>query len=405
LEGILHGVRVVEVSTLIAGPYCAMLLGEFGAEVVKVEDPRGGDPTRLLGPPFVGDQSALFLSVNRNKKSMALDIRTPQGREILSRMIRRADVLVQNLRPEMRREVGLTWEAVRSLNPRIIHCALSAFGEEGPYRSKPATDNIFQGMGGIMTVSGEEGDPPVRLGITPADMSAALFAALGIVLALHHRARTGEGQDVSLSLIDALLAFQTSRLQEFLATGRNPRRTGRGSPFAAPAEFYETLDGYINIAVFNQKFWTRLCRALDLEELADDPDFRDPQARIRNRHRLEHILAERFRQRSTEEWRGLLDREDIPNGPIYTYAEMLSDPQIAANSMVAGMSHPTLGECSFVRQPIRLQRRPVPPRTPPPILGEHTRSILTDLGYGSQEIAFLEQERIISQSPRGDHSS
>jgi formyl-CoA transferase/CoA:oxalate CoA-transferase len=395
-EAVLEGIRVVELATLIAAPYGAALLGDMGAEMVKVEHPLGGDPARQMGPPFVGGQSALFLGVNRNKRSMALDVRAPRGRRLLHRLLEGADVFIVNLRPDATHEFGADYETARGVNDRIVYCAVTAFGEEGPYRLKPATDNIFQGMGGLMMVTGEEDDPPVRVGVTPADMKAATYVALGVVSALFSRQRTGRGQRVAVSLMDSLLALQTPRLQEFLVTGRDPVRMGAASPFAAPSEFFETRDGAINISVHSDKLWRRFCNALGLASLAVDPRFGDNGSRLRNRGELAAALNGLFRQRETAHWRRLLDEADIPNGPIYRYWEMLDDPHIARGGTILEVAHAAAGPVKLVNQPIRFAQGPTSVRRPPPLLGEHTAEVLGDLGLSPQEMEALEAAGVIA---------
>ncbi len=395
--GALAGIKVVEVATLIAGPYCAMLLGDLGADVIKVEHPVYGDPTRDLGTHVTGDIPTLYLAMNRNKRSLGLDVSRAEGRQILMRLLAEADVLVENLRPDMLERNGLDYDSVRQVNPRIIYCGLTGFGDRGPYRTKPGTDNIFQGMAGAMMLSGQEGDPPARLGFTPADMAAALFASLGVVSALFHRERTGQGQRVGLSLMDSLIAFQAGRVQEYLSTGRNPARMGRGSPFACPAGFYRTRDGYITLAVYSDKFWRRLCKALSVGSLVEDPRFRDNKARIRNQRQLQEILDTIFQREDTAHWRELLDREDIPNGPVNSCAEVFADPQVQENELLAEVIHPGLGLLKLLKLPLDFGTAPASIRAHPPELGEHTREILKGLGLSSTLIRDLEEAGVVRQ--------
>lgn len=395
--GPLSGIKVVEIATLIAGPCCAMLLGDLGAEVIKVEHPVTGDPTRGLSTHVTGDIPTLYLAMNRNKRSLGLDVSEARGRQILMRLLAQADVVVENLRPDMLERSGLDYDSIREVNPRIIYCALTGFGERGPYRTKPGTDNIFQGIAGAMMLAGQEGDPPVRLGFTPADMAAALFASVGVVSALFHRERTGQGQKVDLSLLDSLIAFQGARVQEYLSTGRNPARLGRGSPFACPAGFYKTRDAYITLAVYNDKFWRRLCKALSVESLVDDPLFRDNRARVENQEALQEILDRIFQRGDTAHWREVLDREDIPNGPINSYADVFADPQVQENRLLAEVSHPSLGRLRLLEMPLRFATTPGSIRAHPPELGEHTREILKGLGLSSKFVRGLEKAGVVKQ--------
>jgi crotonobetainyl-CoA:carnitine CoA-transferase CaiB-like acyl-CoA transferase len=392
----LSGIKVIEISTLIAGPYCTMLLGDMGADVIKIEHPFSGDTSREMGPPYIGDQSCFYLSVNRNKKGLALDIGKEKGRDILLRLVERSDVIVENLRPDIVERMRIDYDSLSKINPKLIYCSITAFGEKGPYRMKPGTDTIFQGMGGIMTISGEEGDPPIRIGMAPADMSTGIFSALGVILALYYREKTGEGQKVSISLIDSLIAFQSNRIQEYLATGKNPVRTGKASPFGTPIEYFRTKDGYINISVFSDKFWRRFCYALGIEDLVSDPRFMGNKERTENRNELREILSRIFSSRTTNEWREILDKEDIPNGPIYSYSEMFKDPQILNNEIIFQIEHPTIGPLTLVDQPLRFSRAKLNKRSHPPMLGEHTDEILREIGISEDEIADLRANRIIS---------
>ena len=391
----LNGITVIEVSTLIAGPYCAMLLGELGAEVIKVEHPVYGDTSREMGPPYIEDQSTFYLSENRNKKGLGLDISKRDGQEILRRLVAGADVFIHNVRPDIAGRWHIDYDAIREVKSDIIYCAITGFGETGPYRMKPASDGIFQGMGGAMMVSGEEGTPPMRLGITPADKSAGMYATIGILSALYHRARTGEGQKVGCSLIDSLIAFQGNRITEYLATGKNPVRTGKASPLGAPIEFFETKDSYINISVFRNKFWSTLTEVLNIQELREDPRFEDNEKRLMYTEALREILTPIFKRKTTEDWREILDKHDIPNGPIYSYAQMLSDPQVIQNRMTVDVRHPTLGSIHLVNQPIQFSKKAAAVKSHPPLLGEHTDEILTTLGLPESKIDELRKRGVI----------
>src|SRR4030043_486167 len=293
---VLKGIRVLAPSTLIAGPYCAMILGAMGAEVIKIEHPAGGDPARAMGPPYVKGQSAMALSMNLNKKSLTLDLTKKKGKDILLSLLRDAQVIVENFRPDVVEAMGLDYPTLSKDRPDLVYCSVTGFGERGPYRMKAGTDTIFQGMGGVMTVSGEPGDPPLRLGVPIADVSTGIYAALGVMMALYHRAQTGRGQKIEISLLDSLIALQTPRVMEHFVTGENPVLTGRSSPFGAPIQFFETKDGYINLSVFLDKFWLKLCEALGIRNLAIDPKFARNAGRMKNRKELEKILGEIFLQ-------------------------------------------------------------------------------------------------------------
>ena len=392
---VLKGLRVLDVSTLIAGPYCAMILGEMGAEVIKIEHPEGGDPGRVIGPPYVKGQSALALSMNLNKKSLTLDFSKTKAKEIFFALLRDSQVVVENFRPDIVESLGLDYPTLSKDRPDLVYCSVSGFGERGPYRMKAGTDTIFQGIGGVMTVSGEPGDPPLRLGIPLVDVSTGIYAALGVMMALYHRSQTGKGQKVEICLLDSLIALQTPRVMEYFVTGKNPLRTGRSSPFGAPIQFFETKDGYINLSVFLDKFWRKLCAALGIEHLAEDPKFARNADRMKNRRELENILAKIFRERTSAQWREILDRHDIPNGPIHTYEDVFQDPQVQYNKIAVEVGHETLGSFRYVGLPFHLMDTPGSPQSPPPMVGEHTGEILTELGFTGKEISQFKEQGVI----------
>ncbi len=392
---VLKGIRVLDISTLIAGPYCAMILGVMGAEVIKVEHPEGGDPARAMGPPYVRGQSALSLSVNLNKKSVTLDLSKQRGKEIFFKLLQNSQVIVENFRPDIVENLGLDYETLRKDRSDLVYCSVTGFGEKGPYRMKAGTDNIFQGMGGIMTISGEPGDPPMRLGVPIADMTTGIYAALGVMMALYHRLQTGEGQKVEISLLDSLIALQSPRMMEYFVTGENPVLTGRSSPFGAPIQFFETKDGYINISVFLDKFWRKLCQALGIEHLTFDPKFAKNADRMKNRKELEKILGEIFLKKTTTEWQEILNKYDVPNGPINTYKEVFQDPQVQHNQIYQEIAHEVLGSFRYLGLPFRLTNNPGVLKSAPPLPGEHNEEILTKLGYTKKEIEKFKEEKII----------
>jgi crotonobetainyl-CoA:carnitine CoA-transferase CaiB-like acyl-CoA transferase len=391
---ILENIRVLDLSTLLSGPYCAMLLGDLGADVIKIEHPEIGDTGRSF-LPFDKGFGALFISANRNKKSLTLNLFSEMGRDILFRLIDKTDVLIENFRPDIVEKLGLEYPSVSKRKPDIIYYSLTAFGEKGPYRMKPATDNIFQGLGGTMMLSGEENDPPVRLGFPPADMSAACYGAFAIMAALYSRNLTGKGQKIEISLLDCLIAFQGTRVTETLITGKAPERTGRASPFAAPACFLETKDAYINLSVFIDKFFARLCRILGLKDLIQDPRFATGNARVSNRDELHAIFGPLFKKERTSYWIELLEKEDIPCGPIYNCLEMLEDPQVKENAVKEIIEHPEGGPLSLLKFPIRFSENPKSKPSPPPTLGQHTEEILKGLGIAPKEIEKLRKDRTI----------
>lgn len=392
----LRGILVLDLSTLLAGPYCTMLLGEMGAEVIKIEHPKVGDMSRHMGPPFQLSESTMYLCGNRNKKGLALDVSHPKGKEVLFRLVKDADVFVQNFRPDFVDKLGITYGEISAIKPDIIYLTVSGFTEDGPYRMKPGTDTIFQGISGIMLVSGSEKDPPIRLGIPPGDMTAPIWEFAAVLGALYYRAKTGEGQKIEISNLEALMNLQTPRFQEYFATGINPKRTGPASPFSTPVEYFPTRNGYINISVFTNKFWSRLCKAVGREDIEKDPHFVDNTARWNNHAELTRLLTQKFITKDTEEWIKILGKEDIACGPINTYDQVLNDPQIKYAGMKQSMEHPTIGIFHFLKTPLRFSKTPARPRSHPPLKGEHTVEILSKY-LEMYEIEALRAEGVIWQ--------
>ena len=392
----LSNIVVLDLSTLLAGPFCSMLLGELGAKVIKIEHPKVGDYSRHMGPPFQLSESTMYLCGNRNKKSLALDVSHPKGKKIVTELIKKADVFMHNFRPDFIKKLGLEYDDVSQIKKNIIYLTVSGFSENGPYRMKAGTDTIFQGISGIMMVSGSESDPPVRLGIPPGDMTAPIWEFAAVLGALYHREKTGEGQKIEVSNLEAIINLQAPRFQEFFATGENPKRTGKASPFATPVEYFQTKNGYMNISIFTNKFWNRLCKGIGCEMLLDDPRFIDNSERWKNHDQLREILENIFKEKDTEEWIKILEEKDIACGPINNYDEIFNDPHIQAVGLKQSMQHPTIGTWEFLRTPIRFSKTPASARSHPPLKGEHTGEILSEF-MSEEEIKALSDEGIIWQ--------
>lgn len=391
----LEGIRILDLSRLMAAPYATMMLADMGADVVKVEPP-GGDELRGLGPKLDGE-SALFMAINRNKRSIALDLSQSEGQDAYFRLAEHADVVVENFMPAVKDRWGIGYASTAQRNPAIIYCSLSAFGQTGPYAGRPGIDNVFQAMAGIMSVTGEANGRPMRCGPPVADAVAGLHVAQGIMLALLARARTGEGQHVQVSLLDACIAIQAIMGSYYFATGEIPPRVGNGSLFSSPTGSFVTKDGAeIAINTFTDKFFGRLCRAVGAPHLAEDDQFRTIDDRMRNREKLEAQLADYFKAKTAEEWLPVFQELGVIAGKVNNYAEVFSDPQVLHNEMVVTVEHPTAGSLRATGIPIKLGATPGRIARPAPVLGQHTDEVLEEAGYTAQEVKSLREEGIIA---------
>jgi len=374
----LAGVRVVDLTRVLAGPFCAMSLGDMGAEVIKVEEPGKGDDTRGW-PPFTGGEATYFLSVNRNKKSLTLNLKAPEGQAILRRLIDRADVVLENFRPGTMERLGFGYDTLRSTNPRLVYCSISGFGESGPEASRPGYDLIVQGESGVMDLTGFPDGPPVKVGNSIADLVAGMSAAQGITLALLARARSGRGQKVEIGMLDAMASLLTYQAGLYWNAGGRPTRRGNQHPSIVPYEVFQARDAYLTIGVANNSLWARFCGALGREDLARDARFDTEASRVANRDQLVPILNEILGTRPADEWLGRLDEAGVPAGRIKSVAEVCDSPHLKARGMVATLRHPKAGAITVMGLPIRLWETPGAASVPPPLLGQHTDAILTRL--------------------------
>lgn len=374
----LHGMRVLDLSRVLAGPYCTMVLGDLGADVIKVEPP-DGDETRTWGPPFAAGESAYYLCVNRNKRGMTVNLKTDEGRAILRELALKSDVLVENFRPGTLARYGLDYESLRDANSRLVYCSISGFGQTGPLRERPGYDFMIQAIGGIMSVTGDPDGEPMKVGVAVADLFAGQNAVIAILAALQVRKQTGEGQYIDIALFDSQLGWLANVASNFLVSGNLPNRYGNAHPNIVPYQAFKAADGWFALAVGNDKQFTRLCDVIGRSVWGSDKRFSTNAARVTNRDELIALLRPIFTLRNVEEWLSLLEAADIPCGPINTLDKVFTNPQVAAREMLVTMEHPTIGDLPLIGSPLKFSQTPVEYHLPPPRLGEHTEEILREV--------------------------
>ena len=397
MGGPLEGIRVLDLTRVLAGPFSTMILGDLGAEIIKIETPGSGDDTRQWGPPFIAGESAYFLSLNRNKRSLTLDLSTAEGREILYQLAEKCDVLVENFRPGVTEKLHADYPSISKRNPRMIYCSITSFGPAGPYKDRPAYDLVIQGMGGLMGTTGEPGQAPIRVGVAISDIGGAMYATVAILAALVNRQRTMRGQLIDISLLDGTLSWMTYMAGYYFATGRNPAKMGSAHPTIVPYQCFETKDGdFVVLAIGNDKLFQQFCEVIGLPHLARDARFSSNSQRVMNRNDLIPILEREFKKRTREEWLRLLIEAKLPAGPIYTLQEAFSDPQIIQRQMLLKITHPKAGEISQIGIPMKFSQTVPETPDPPPELGQQTDEILqTLLNYEPQRVAELREKHII----------
>ncbi len=396
MPSVLEGTRVLDLSQGAAGPIAGMVLGDYGAEVIKV-DPPGGEWGRNLGPPFVGGQAAAYFGMNRNKRSVVVDLKRPGGADVLRQLARGCDVLLESFRPGVLDRAGLGYDVLSADDPGLVYCSISAFGQDGPWRDKPGVDGIVQATSGIMSVTGEPDGSPVKVGVPAADTMGAMAAVQGVLLALLGRQRTGRGQRVDVSLLDAMLMFQTVPLSMFLASGASPGRHGSAAPYAAPNEAFPTADGYVMVAAYWPDRWRALVAVLGCPELADDPRFASGADRVANRAELRAELSPRFRALPTAHWLAALGEADILCAEINDYASLARRLEDVAPGRLLELHHPVVGPVPGVAVPARLSATPAVPGRPAPLPGEHSIEILRDGGYSDASIGDLLDSGVVVQ--------
>lgn len=408
MSGSLSGLRVLDLSRVLAGPWSAQILGDLGAEVIKVERPGSGDDTRNWGPPYLtgadgsSELSAYFLSANRNKQSLAIDIATDKGQELVRKLVSESDIVLENFKVGGLKRYGLDYDSLKAMNPGLIYCSITGFGQDGPYASRPGYDFLIQAMGGLMSITGQpDGAPgagPVKVGVAMTDIMTGLYATIGILAALNHRERTGMGQHVETSLLDVQVASLANQAMNFLTSGTIPQRMGNAHPNIVPYEAFPTADGDMVLTVGNDEQFARLCDVLGHPEWAGDERFKTNRARVANRKELVPRIRQATVMRSTDDWVDALEKARVPCGPVNTIDRVFSDPQVLARGIQRQLNHPVLGAVPTVGNPLRFTLTPVDYRSAPPLLGEHSGQILgTVLGLSAEQIGSLVSEGILGK--------
>ncbi len=380
----LQGIRVLDLSRVLAGPYCTMVLGDLGADVIKVEPPEG-DETRGWGPPFAGGESAYYLCVNRNKRGMVVDLKTDEGKKVLRELALQSDVFVENFRPDILKKFGLDYETLHELNPKLIYCSITGFGQTGSMKDKPGYDFMIQALGGLMSITGKPDGEPMKTGVAVVDLFAGQNAIIAILAALQARTLTGRGQHLDISLFDSQLGWLANVASNYLISGKLPKRHGNAHPNIVPYQSFQASDGWFAIAVGNDKQFEALCKVIGRSEWGSDSRFAKNSGRVENRDELIPLLKSIFLTRSVSEWLALLDQAQIPCGPINNFEQVFSMPTLNEREMLVRMDHPTIGELPLVGSPLKMSDTPVEYRLPPPLMGEHTEEVLRELRYGDDE--------------------
>src|ERR1051325_3706385 len=395
-RGPLAGIKVFDLSRVLAGPTCTMLLGDMGAEVIKVERPEAGDDTRQWGPPFVGSESTYYLSCNRNKKSITLNLKSERGQQIAAALAGQSDVLVENLLPGTLDKFGLGYDALKARNPGLIYCSITGFGQNGPYRDRPGYDLLVQAMGGVMSITGEPNGEPMKVGVAISDITSGLYATTAIVAALAARNRTGVGERIDISLLDSTVSWLANVGSEYLMTGQRPERHGNAHASIVPYQAFKTADRYIVIAVGNDGQWARFCRAIERPDLAADERFGTNPLRVEHRDVLIPMLEQLFATRPATDWLTRLERADVPAAPVNALDDVFADPQVRARQMLLAAPHRALGTVRMANSPLKFNSQTEPPRTAPPALGQHTDEVLHErLRLSRAEIQALRKDGVL----------
>lgn len=390
----LENLVVLDLTRVLSGPYCAMMLADFGANIVKIEQPGIGDDSRAFGP-FIGKESAYYMSLNRNKRSMTLNFKSQEARELFKKMVVKADVVLENFKPGTMDKFGLGYDVLKEINPNIIYGVVSGFGETGPYAAKPAYDIVVQAMGGIMSITGEEGTQGCRVGASVGDIVAGMFLAQGVMTALYHRAKTGEGQKVEVSMLDCQVAILENAISRYFVNGTSPTPLGNRHPSITPFEAFTAKDGSLIVGAGNDRLWHKLCVAINKPELENDPRFDSNANRTKNRAELKAILDEVFVTDDVDVWVAKLDEAAVPVAPINTVERVVNDPQVNFRNMIVEVEHPVAGKMKVPGVPVKMSKTPGAVETPAPLLGQHTDELLKEFGITEEEIAELRAKEAI----------
>lgn len=395
MSGALHGVKVLDLTRVLAGPYCTMILGDLGADIIKVEAPGGSDDTRAWGPPYTGGESAYYLCANRNKRAITLDLKSDQGKAILRKLINQSDVIIENFKHGTMEKFGFSYEQLKEINPQIVHCSITGFGHNGPYKDLAGYDFIIQAMSGLMSITGSEDSGPMKVGVAISDIFTGLYAAIGIQAALLERTNSGLGQSIDISLFDSQISALANVASNYLISNIVPKRLGNEHPNIVPYQPFPTLDGSIAVAVGNDRQFGKFSTIIGLPDLSSNEKFATNPRRLENRKELTEIISKQLIERETNYWVERLREVGIPAGPINSISEMFNDPHVIDREIVKEVAHPTAGSIKLVGSPLNLSRTPTEIQRHPPLAGEHTNDVLKELGFSDSEINELKENNYI----------
>ena len=393
MAGALEGIKIVDLTRVLAGPFCTMTLADLGADVIKIEGTATKDDTRFWGPPYAGGESAYYLCANRNKRAIRLNLKSDKGKEVFKRLVAESDVVVQNFKTGTLERMGLGYEQLKAVNPRIILASITGFGSNGPYKDLAGYDYIIQAMSGLMEITGDQQSGPMKVGVAIADVLTGLYTTVGILAAIQERNHSGVGQSIDISLFDSQISALVNVASNYLVSGIIPKRLGNQHPNIVPYQVFPTADQEMVVAVGNDTQFRRFVQVLGVEEWADDHRFATNPKRVENRELLIGMISERMKTQSSRHWREQLEAVGVPNGPINNMKELFADPQVQAREMVVEMAHPTAEKIKLVGSPLKLSRTPVEMKRHPPLYGEHTDQVLANLGYTSEEIEEMQKNQ------------